>query len=157
MHYSAFLGTAQAERRFDILDTAGVAQNVKLFLREWLRTQRIQATPAGGFRLADNFSLGGGVSLMRGRLDNDAEFIAPLPETLPDGRFGLNLYAPNAQAATSRTRMHGSDWTFNAGFLWKPTPQWGFGSFFRLGPTFALSNEDQALYFVGNGRERYFS
>ncbi len=82
---------------------------------------------AGAFRLADNFSLGGGVSLMRGRLDHDAEFIAPLPETLPDGRFGLNLYAPTALGATSRTRMDGSDWTFNAGFLWKPTPQWGLG------------------------------
>ena len=99
---------------------------------------------AGAYRLADNFSLGGGVSLMRGRLDNDAEFIAPLPETLPDGRFGLNLYAPNAQAATNRIRMDGSDWTFNAGFLWKPTPQWSLGGFFRLGPTFALSSENQA-------------
>jgi len=99
---------------------------------------------AGAFRLADNFSLGGGVSLMRGRWNNDAELNASVPETFPEGRFGINLYAPEAQFATSRTRMDSSDWTFNGGFLWTPETRWSFGGFFRLGPTFALSGEDQA-------------
>ena len=79
---------------------------------------------AGALRLGDRFSLGGGVSLMRGRWDNGVEGIAPVSETLPDGRFGLNLYAPEALAVASRIRMDSTDWTFNGGFLWKPEPRW---------------------------------
>ena len=71
---------------------------------------------------------------MRGRWDNFAELNASVPETLPDGRFGLNLYAPDAQFVTSRIRMDSSDWTFNGGFLWTPETRWSFGGFFRLGP-----------------------
>ena len=81
---------------------------------------------------------------MHGRWDNDAAFVATIPETLPDGRFGINVYAPEALWISSRVEMDTTAWTFNGGFLWKPDPQWSFGGFFRRGPTFELSGRDEA-------------
>jgi len=91
---------------------------------------------AVGYKFSDTFSVGGGVSFYRFRLD--ADFAS----------FGItgNFAGPvNTSEVDSTAVQRGTDWSpaFNLGVLWDPIKNVKIGGAFRLGPGFDFSQHDQ--------------
>lgn len=89
---------------------------------------------AGAYRVSESFSLGLGLSYfdIDGGLDNVR--YDPIPETLPDGPFGRNIFAPAARADRALLEFEDAGWGLTAGFLWQASERWQLGGFYRQGP-----------------------
>lgn len=84
---------------------------------------------AGALRVSEDVSFGLGVSYHDGRSDStDGLFTFP-----PDGLFLPNPYRPQDLIASQSGKIDGSDWTVNAGFLWKINRRWSLGGVYRAG------------------------
>lgn len=93
---------------------------------------------SAAYRLREGLSVGMGISYLDGKFLSQADVFFPTEESLPEGFFGPNSYAPQSRLLTSLLAIEDSDWTFNMGFLWHVSRQWRVGGFFRQGPEFLL-------------------
>ncbi len=95
----------------------------------------IQSTGlAGSYRLTENLSLGAGVVQWEGDLSSARE------STLS----GEGFAGPGEVRLTTLATTDDSDFSFNAGILWRFAEQWRLGAVYRGGPEFALRGESRA-------------
>lgn len=88
------------------------------------------------YRVLEQFSIGVGVSYQTAAISSLSEEYIIAQETLPEGFFGPNAYAPEARFGTEIIDFDDSDTNFNLGFLWFMSPQWSLGGVFRPGGAF---------------------
>ena len=98
----------------------------------------------GAFRVSDRFSVGVGLSRFQGDATIHVEPFDLTVATLPDGRFGRNVFDPQALAFESASVIDGSDLRVNGGFLWQVAPRWRVAGFYRQAPTFRITGEERA-------------
>ena len=103
---------------------------------------------AVGYKFSDTFSVGGGVSFYRFRLDAD---FARCGIT---GNFAGPVYTPEVDATAVQ---RGTDWSpaFNLGVLWDPIKNVKIGGAFRLGPGFDFSQRDHDVGRDDRRRHRF--
>lgn len=89
---------------------------------------------AGAFELGEKWSLGIGVVYFQARLDSIAnEFTQPEEEFYDRSRFEADQLDTNYSHQADQ-----SGFSWNAGLLWRATPHWSFGAYYRQGPRVTL-------------------
>ncbi len=89
---------------------------------------------SASYRLSENFSLGAGIAQWRGDL------IAARESSLS----GEGFVGPGESRATALTTTDDSDFSFNAGFLWRFAEQWRLGGVYRGAPEFTVRSESRS-------------
>ncbi len=96
---------------------------------------------SGAYRVTENFSVGVGLSYFVGDARIQTDFYEPIPSTLPEGFFGLNIYDPGARSSTELDVIDDTALGLSLGALWRINEQWSLGGFYRGAPTFELTVE----------------
>ncbi len=112
--------------------------------RRWTDFEIVTYGVSGAYRPTERFSAGIGITYFDGSFLDRTEFFEPQPQTLPQGFFGKNAYAPEALIETNTAILSSSDWGFNVGFLWNVSSQLNLGGSYRQGPEFGGSVEDRS-------------
>lgn len=86
------------------------------------------------FELGEKFSLGLGVVYFESEMDS---FSAEYGQA-EEGFFERNSFAPELLDTTYSHTASDSGFALNAGFLWRVSPQWSLGGYFREGPRMTL-------------------
>jgi long-subunit fatty acid transport protein len=97
---------------------------------------------AGAFRPIEGLSFGLGLVLNDGSFSSETDIYLPLPETLPEGLYGHNVYDPRAKQVTAAGTVDDMSFSFTAGLLWQVSRNWSIGAAFRRGPTFGIVVEE---------------
>lgn len=98
------------------------------------RFQVLNTGVAAAYQVSPKFSLGIGIVRFDARMDSlSVEYIQD------DDRFYERAIFPPELIDTIYSYRSSSNGTvFHAGFLWRPTPRWSFGGFYRQGPELDL-------------------
>lgn len=89
---------------------------------------------AGAWKIGDRFSVGLGVVYFEGKMDSFSEEFAQDEEAF----FERNLFEPELLDTSYSHRANDSGFNLHAGFLWRLSPQWSLGGYFRQGPEMTL-------------------
>jgi long-subunit fatty acid transport protein len=87
---------------------------------------------AAGWRMNDHVSFGLGLVYSQVSLRTSSAGFLPDDDSQPS-LFGRVSFLPQRRISTSTLSIHGSDWTGNAGLLWRISEQLSAGLFYRQG------------------------
>ena len=99
---------------------------------------------SGAYQMSEKLSIGGGLSLYDGRLENQGEFFALVDANHPQGCFGPSISAPEARILTASDSVDDTAWGFNAGALFELSCRWKLGGVYRRGPNFRITEESRS-------------
>lgn len=90
------------------------------------------------YRLVEDLSLGLGVSYSSATFVVVTDTYLIVEETLPEGFFGPNAYAPEAHLGSQIIALDDTDIQLSLGFLWFMSSQWSLGGVYRPGGEFTV-------------------
>lgn len=106
-------------------------------IRRSTRLDLETTTVSVAYRVVEDFSLGLGVSYYSADFLVLSDTYLITEETLPEGFFGPNAYAPEAHLGSQIVSIEETDIQLNLGFLWFMSPQWSLGGVYRPGGEFS--------------------
>ncbi len=89
---------------------------------------------SAAFKVSSTFSLGVGVVYYKGLMDSFAEEFAQDEEDF----YGPSAFSPDRLDTSYSHQADDSGFTLHGGFLWRPSPQWSVGGYYREGPKLDL-------------------
>jgi long-subunit fatty acid transport protein len=86
---------------------------------------------SAGVYANESLSLGLGLSLLDGNFVAEEQVFLPNDDSI-ESFFGENSYLPERMVLATTTLSNDTDLSLIAGLLWRATPQWSLGSFYRF-------------------------
>lgn len=103
-------------------------------LRTRIRVDVVNTGLSAAFKVTDTFSLGLGVVYYEGFMDSLSEEFAQDEEDF----YGPSSFSPERLDTTYSHQADDAGVSAHAGFLWRSTPQWSVGGYYRQGPELTL-------------------
>jgi hypothetical protein len=77
-----------------------------------------------------------------GKFSTETDIYLPVPETLPEGLYGTNVYDPRGKQITASGIVDDTALAFTAGLLWQASRGFRVGAAYRRGPMFDIAIEE---------------
>lgn len=109
-------------------------------LRTRIRVNVVNTGLAAAYRLNERLSLGIGIASYQAVMDSFAEEFAQDEEEF----YEESPFSPDRLDTTYTHHAEDSGVSFHAGFLWRATPRWSVGGYYRQGPRLTLRVKETA-------------
>lgn len=103
-------------------------------IRARTRVKVVNSGLAGAFEITERWSVGLGVVYYEAEMSSFAAEFTQDEEAFYEG----STFSPESLDTTYSHQAQGSDVSLHAGFLWRVSPQWSLGGYFRQGPRMEL-------------------
>jgi len=118
-------------------------------LRTLLDLEIVTFGIAGAYQVTETFSIGAGLSHFDSVFTSKSGIFASVERNLPQGTFGPSAYSEGAEVMSAEiATTDNTGWGLTGGFLWRISPRWSAGGFYRQGPSLEITSREETGPFL---------